>query len=278
MDDALFDVHVHAAPCVTDRRGDDVDTVGWYEAAGFAGCVLKGHCESTVGRAVAAGRDRRVRVHGGVVLNQPAGGVNPAAVAAALSMGGRVVWLPTVDARHHRDAGLAHPPPCTDLDHAPAALPPVDWSTAAPVRAVLELIRDHDAVLATGHVGPDEAAWVVDEARRLGVRRVLLTHPAFTVPGLSATATRELCERGAVAEVTAYQLLHQPGWDGARLAGFVREVGPRHCLLSSDAGQPTSPKPPEALRRLMEALVAAGVDPGAVHAMASDVPARLVTA
>jgi hypothetical protein len=113
------------------------------------------------------------------------------------------------------------------------------------------------------------------------VRRVLLTHPSFTVPDLSAARTRALCELGApgevVAEVTAYQLLHQPGCDAAALAAFVRDVGPEHCLLSSDAGQPTSPPAPEALQQLVDALAGQGVDRGALRAMAGDLPAALVT-
>lgn len=276
-EDALFDVHVHAAPCVAPRLADDVDTVRAYERAGFAGCVLKGHCEPTVGRAVAAGHDRSLVVHGGIVCNQVAGGLNPVAVAAALTMGARVVWLPTVDARHHRHAGLAHPPPCApDLGAAPLALPPTDPTTAEPVRTILRLVADADAVLATGHVGAAEVAWVVAEARRAGVTRLLLTHPSFTVPAMTAAEARELCEAGAVAEVTAYQLLHQPGWDAARLATFIREVGPARCLLSSDAGQPSSPEPPAALQQLVEALVGAGLDRGAVRDMASSIPEQLV--
>lgn len=275
----MFDTHVHAGPCVTARLLDDVDTVAAYEAAGFEGCVLKGHCEPTVGRAAAAGRGRRIAVYGGIVLNQVAGGINPAAAAAALTIGARVVWLPTVDARAHRAAALSHPPSCApQLGEGPSyAAPPLDPSSAEPLRTIFRLVADHDAVLATGHLGADELEWVVDEAVAAGVRRVLLTHPGFTVPALSAQRTRELCERGAVAEVTAYQLLHQPGCDAAALAAFVRAVGTDRCLLSSDAGQPSSPPAPQALEQLVEALAGEGVDRGALQAMAGDIPAALVT-
>lgn len=280
---ARFDLHVHSAPCVAPRRADDVATVRAYAAAGFAGCVLKGHCEPTVGRAAAAAAalpdPEALAVYGGLVLNDPAGGLNPAAVAAALALGARVVWLPTVDAAAHREAGLAHPPPC-----APAAVagpgwacPPRDPEAAAVVGQIVRLVAEADAVLATGHVSGDEAAWVVAAARRAGGRPVLLTHPTFAVPGLRPAQVRELCDLGAVCEITAYQLLHQPDCDAARLAALVWEVGPARCVLSSDAGQPTSPPAPEALDRLVEALVSAGVDRGACEAMASAQPAALVS-
>lgn len=275
----MFDVHVHAAPCVSPRLLDDADTVAAYERAGFDGCVLKGHCEPTVGRAAAAGKGRRLAVYGGIVLNHVAGGLNPAAAAAALTMGARVVWLPTVDARAHRAAALTHPPSCAPVlgDGPSYAAPPVDPSTAADLRTVIRLVADHDAVLATGHVGAEEIGWVVAEAAAAGLRRVLLTHPSFTVPALTAAQTRAFCEQGAFAEITAYQLLHQSGCDAAHLATFVRTVGYDRCVLSSDAGQPTSPPAPEALAQLVDALAGEGLDRGALRAMAGDIPAALIT-
>jgi hypothetical protein len=274
----VFDLHVHAGPCVMPRLADDVRTADWYEAAGATGFVLKGHCEPTVGRAAAAGAGRDVAVYGGIVLNNPVGGLNPAAVAAALSMGARVVWLPTVDARAHRESGLGHPSSCAPaLEPSPShALPPVDPSSEPTVRTILRLVAEADAVLATGHVSAAEAAWVVREARREGVTRLLLTHPGFTVPGMSAADARELADLGATVEVTAYQFLHQPGCDAARLAAFIREVGEMRCVLSSDAGQPASPPAPEALQQLIDVLVGQGLDRATVTAMSSRIPQQLV--
>lgn len=276
-----FDLHVHSGPCAAPRLADDPTTVAVCERAGMAGCVLKAHCEPTVGRAAGAGAGRSITVLGGVVLNHPVGGLNPAAAATALELGARVVWMPTVDARAHRRAGLATPPPCHRSGPAgrPLAVPPVDGGAEPAVRRICRLVADADAVLATGHLGPEEVAWLVDAARREGVRRVLVTHPFFSVPGLGPAEMRELAEeRGAHAEVTAFQLLRQPGMTAARLAALVRAVGDRRCVLSSDAGQPDSPPPPEALDLLVEALGSQGLDRGALEAMASQVPADLVLA
>jgi hypothetical protein len=269
----VFDLHVHSAPCVLPRLGDDVETVGWYEAAGFTGCVLKGHAEPTAGRARAAAAGRGVAVHGAVVLNAAVGGLNPGAVEAALGLGARVVWMPTLDAWAHRDAGLPCPRPGSEV----YATPPVDPTSESAVLEICALVAEADAVLATGHLSVAEIAWLVPRARAAGIRRVLLTHPSFTVPSLDASATRALGDQGAYAEVTAYQLLHQPEMTAARLAAFVRDVGPERCILSSDGGQPDSPPPPEGLARLVEALTAEGLDRGRLAAMASEVPERLVT-
>ncbi len=58
-----------------------------FAEAGFSGCVLKGHCEPTAGRAAAAGAGSGIVVLGGIVLNHAVGGINPAAVTAAGSPG-----------------------------------------------------------------------------------------------------------------------------------------------------------------------------------------------
>lgn len=269
---------MHAAPDIVARRADDEGTVAAYRAARYAGCVLKAHHESTVGRAHAAARASGLAVFGGIVLNRHAGGINPAAVAAALGAGGRVVWLPTADAHTQAAAGL--PRLCDTeprIGRHTLAVPPVDPTVEPALRTVLALVAEADAVLATGHVSTAEAAWVVDAARAAGVRRLLLTHPSYTVPDMPPAAARELAARGAHVEVTAYQLLHQPGCDAERLAAYVREVGYERLVLSSDAGQPDSPPPPEALALLVDALVAAGLDRAALLAAASEIPARLVS-
>ena len=268
----MFDLHVHSAPCVLPRLADDRTTTGWYDDAGFSGCVLKGHYEPTAGRAAAAGKDRRVAVYGGVVLNQPVGGLNPAAVEVAIALGARVVWMPTLDARAHRDSALPLPPVAA---RAALAVPPADGASEEAARAIVRLVAEADAVLATGHLSAAECAWLVEAAREEGVRRVVLTHPTFVVPAMTAAEVLALCELGAVAEITAYQLLH--GADAGALAALAGELGPERCVLSSDAGQPDSPPPPEALAFLVERLVAAGLDAPAAEAMASETPERLVT-
>ncbi|MGQ0840015.1 DUF6282 family protein [Actinokineospora sp.] len=271
----MFDCHVHAAPDVLDRIGDDSDIAAHYVDFGCTGFVLKGHYESTVGRAHALSRSSGLRVVGGITLNQAAGGVNPAAVAATLTAGGRVVWMPTADAHTQQRAGL--PRLCDQdprLDRGVFAVPPVDPTAAAAAELVLALIADHDAVLATGHLSGPECAWLLDRARHYGIRRVLLTHPSYTVPGLSPNDIRELSQAGGVVEITAYQLLHQPNCPPALLAEVARAAG-GGLVLSSDAGQPNSPPPPEALGRLVDSLDRAGVDRGLLDAAASTVPAEL---
>lgn len=271
----MFDSHVHAGPDVLDRIGDDTAVGEAFALADFSGFVLKAHYESTVGRAHAVARLTGQDVYGGVALNQHCGGVNPSAVAAALGAGGRVIWMPTADAHTQHTADL--PRLC---QHEPRigthtyAIPPVDTRATAATETVLELIADYDAVLATGHLSGEECRWLRDRARHYGIKRVLYTHPSYTVPGLDPSAIAELVSYGGCAEITAYQLLHQPGCTPAMLARAAEAAG-NGLILSSDAGQPDSPMPPEALMLLIDTLAAEGLDRTWLEAAASTTPTSL---
>ncbi|WP_426246678.1 DUF6282 family protein [Nocardioides sp. LHG3406-4] len=271
----MFDSHVHAAPDVLPRIGDDATIAGAFETSGHTGFVLKAHYESTVGRAHAVATATGLDVFGGIALNQHVGGVNPTAVAAALGTGGRVVWMPTADAHTQRAAGL--PALCLHeprLGSHSYAIPPVDPSAAAAVDLVLDLIVEHDAVLATGHLSEAECRWLAARAGDKGVTRLLFTHPSYTVPGIQPAGVRHLARIGGHIEITAYQLLHQPQCTPALLARVAEAAGAK-LVLSSDGGQPDSPMPPEAVTQLIDVLAGEGLDRGWLKAAAAEVPHEL---
>ncbi len=274
----MFDCHVHAGPDVIDRIGDDLAVAQAYDLADFSGFVLKAHYESTVGRAHALSRTTRQMVYGGIALNQHTGGINPSAVAAALVSGGRVVWMPTADAHTQQSAGL--PRLCGQqprLAGQTYAIPPIDPTKEHDTDVVLSLIADYDAVLATGHLSDAECRWLSQRATHFGISRLLFTHPSYTVPGLDPTAVATLVQSGGFAEITAYQLLHQPGCTPAMLARVADAAGP-NLVLSSDAGQPDSPMPPEAVAMLIDALAGEGLDRKWLEDAASDIPEALFAA
>lgn len=273
----MFDLHVHAAPDVRSRLLEDTRLADAYSSAGATGFVLKAHYESTAGRAAAC-RRRGLSVYGGVVLNNAVGGFNPQAAAAVLRSGGRVIWMPTEDARAHRQARLGSFADSDPRLQAPLlAAPPLEATHERAIRLILSMAAEADAVIATGHLSAREVRWLVGEAGTLGVRRILLTHPGYTVPAMDARDAARFAALGAHVEITAYQLLHQPGCTVARLAAYVRAVGYDRLVLTSDAGQPDSPPGPEALALLVDSLAGAGLDRGALEACASEVPWRLVS-
>jgi hypothetical protein len=103
--DGAYDLHVHSSPDLFPRIADDAAMVADAARRGFAGVVMKNHFEGTASRAAIAARAvPGLRVYGGLVLNRYVGGINPHAVDAALRLGARVIWMPTLDAACHRRA------------------------------------------------------------------------------------------------------------------------------------------------------------------------------
>ncbi|MFN8234197.1 MAG: DUF6282 family protein, partial [Actinomycetota bacterium] len=97
-----IDLHCHPHPDLFPRLADDLEVVQHAAGLGLRAIMVKCHSEPTVSRAYLTQKMvPDVQVFGGIVLNRSVGGINPAAVEAALRLGGREVWMPTVDAAFH---------------------------------------------------------------------------------------------------------------------------------------------------------------------------------
>jgi Family of unknown function (DUF6282) len=280
--EGAVDLHVHFAPSFFERWGDGLDLARACEQARMAGVLLKAHEGSTV--AAAAVLDRlfpTLRVFGGVVLNRYVGGINPAAVEAALRLGGRCVWFPTMDADAHARAfgstgaypsqrgGIESPHGIRLLDD--------DGEVVAEAREVLALAAEHDALVATGHLDGSEVAALLPAAREAGSRRFLFQHPFFTVPGVSVEELEPFVEHGAVVELTYLNV--SPTWRTSTVeqaAEALSRFGGDAVVVSSDAGQAHNPAPPEALRSFAQALREHGVAEAELVKALRDTPLRLI--
>ncbi len=250
--------------------------------AGMTAIVLKCHHESTVSRAAWASRVvPEVKVFGGIVLNSHVGGLNPAAVEAALRLGAKEVWMPTIDAANHaRVYGSRgkYDVQTSGKEEAEGGLTIFRGEELAPeVKAILDLIAQHDAILGTCHLSPEEIFALVRAARGIGVRRILITHPFFRVPGLQVGQIKALTEMGAMAEFGYCTV--SPMWAYVRLDQVLealREVGPGRAVLMSDAGQRHNPMPPEALRVFAQCLHEKGLSEADVRRLVVDNPRFLL--
>ncbi|MGA8458774.1 MAG: DUF6282 family protein, partial [Streptosporangiaceae bacterium] len=193
----MADLHVHASPSLLPRHGDDATTVAAEHAVGFSTVVLKAHEGSTVERATVAGGD----TFGGVVLNSPVGGANPDAVQVAARLGGRMVWMPTVSARTHK-AGAASPELAVHRGFELGLVEVIDGGRIRPEWLdVLDVVAEHDLLLASGHLSAAETVTLFAEARRRGVARLLVNHPMMAFLGWNDDSARALRDLGAYLEL-----------------------------------------------------------------------------
>ncbi len=262
-----IDIHAHAAPDpVAARRHDALDLARACRDAGMRAIVFKSHEYPTVPAAHVINRVvEGFTVYGAISLDDEVGGLNPAALEASARMGAAVVWMPTFCAAFWRRTRMNREDGITVLDEQ-GKLKPV-------VHELLDIVRAHDMVLATGHLGPEEQAALVPEARRRDIRTVV-THAEVTpVP---VELTKQFSQAGAYVEHAYICVTGGRGHSFASVAAMIREGGPEQAILSTDLGQAANPSPPEGLRMFIAGMLAEGFTDAEVERMVKRNPAALL--
>ncbi len=266
-----YDMHVHVAPDVIERRIDDIGLAKEFLGRGLRGFALKSHYVPTTERAsVVMKAVPEIAVYGSITLNHSIGGVNPVAVEIAGRGGCRIVWMPTVDAANETsvrgNGPKTNPPFWAKIQQEMAAEgivpPPISvldrrGRLCDAALDCLELIAKHDMVLATGHLGRKEIFAIVREARKMGIRRVVVTHAEFPSQNLSALEQRELADMGALIE-HCFTTMHTGKASWKEAFTNIRETGFERCLLSTDLGQSTSPVVSDGFAMFAQRLLNAG--------------------
>lgn len=278
------DLHVHPGPSPYPRRLTAAEAAAEAGAAGMRAIVIKSHHNPTATDAASAnsqnGRDR-AEVFGGIVLNSYVGGFNSDAVNVALNLGARIVWLPTVSSPLHiaQEHNISFP---TAENHLrpprPVQALTRNGALRAAVRAVLREIATADGVLASGHLDADSIIVVFEEARRLGVRRLLVNHPNFIVKATRAQV-RKMVELGAYVEHVSCHYdtrSHFHSFTAETLARWVRAIGPERSVLASDLGQADNPLPAESLVTVGRLLRSSGFTTRELRAMTVDNPSLVL--
>lgn len=266
-----IDVHCHTAPDALARSVDDVALARQAKAAGMRAIVLKNHYTATADRAWLAMRaEPGIEVFGGIALNRAVGGINAEAVLRMAQMEGRrgrMVWLPTWDARHWvAAAGEARPSLGVVVDGRPVP----------ELAEVFRVAADHGLVIATGHASPEESLVLIEAACAAGVRHVLVTHALAPQLGMTDEHLREMVRRGATIELVWLQHHPPAAVPVARAVAAIRAVGAEHVVIASDFGQAANPAPPEGLRAFIVALREAGITDAEIDLMAKRNPARVL--
>ncbi len=120
-----------------------------------------------------------VKIFGGITLNYPVGGLNPAAVRASAGFpNGKFVWVPTLDTYHHVETtGGATTGYLQDEKETGIRLLDKDGKVVPELKQILEIIAENDMVFAIGHYPARDRRTVIDEALKIGVKRILADHP-----------------------------------------------------------------------------------------------------
>lgn len=270
-----WDLHTHASPDIVDRACDAFELAAACRRAGMRGVVLKSHLGSTAMAArLVAGSAKNLKVLGSVTLNAFVGGLNPAAVEAALRLGAAVVWLPTVHAAHHlKRIGKSPYGP-----HAGISILAGNGRLKGEVHEIAELVAKRGAALGTGHSSPREIMRLHKELRaRLPRLKLFVTHVLYSTPDLSPIELSRLADRRTWLELAYHSVSPASGVAPPRRAAAAIKALPKaRWVLTSDAGQKNNPLPPRALEAFARLLRREGIPAEKLSRMVTTSPAALV--
>lgn len=265
----VVDLHIHTMPDVRQRRLSDIELAQEAARVGARAVVIKSHLVPTAGRAYIAEKVvPGVRVFGGITLNPPVGGLNPAAVETAIRMGAKIVWLPTAWSSHERKLAGKN-------DGVESV---INGKVVPALVSILELIARHDVALATGHLSPAEILTVVDKAKTIGVRKIIVNHPEWWSINLPISDQKRLVPYGVFFE--RCYATRQPGKDYeknfAKNLQAIESVGCETTILATDGGQTENPVWSEAYSEYIAYLLSAGISTEIMDKMTKTYPAQML--
>ena len=284
-----YDMHVHPAPDVMERSGDDILFANLAKDAGMKGFAIKSHYVQTGDRAYYAKKSvPDIDVIGTITLNNSVGGINPLAVDIAGRLGCRLVWMPTVDSlneyqmRGKQDesklpywAQMQRQLDADGMVKPPVAVFDKDGKITSDMEDVMSLIKKYGMILASGHLSPAETIKLVKIAVERGLKRIVITHPDFPTTFFTLDQQKEL---------SRYEVLFERCYTTAATGKVpweyvlkeVRETGPETNILSTDLGQKTSVSPVDGMKKFIEFFLSSGFSVDDVKEMTVENQNRLL--
>ena len=274
--DGVIDAHIHPYPDpYVPRVGDQIDLAIAACQAGMSAVLFKCHQIPTAGTVPLVQKvlnqwadehdKKRLDVFGGVVLNYAVGGLNPAAVEANARIGGRVVWTPTSDAGHFyylcgKSGGIEV------VDENGNVVPPM--------KEILSLIAEGDLVFNISCQWVRDVFCLIDEAKKIGVKRVNLVHPNHPSSLATVEQMKIASDKGSFIELTRNYGSTSFSWDVFMKA--YKLIGPDKIIGSTDAGYFNRATPVVAMRQYIIEMLLQGIPEEDVEKMVKTNPRELL--
>ncbi|MCK4967165.1 hypothetical protein KAS50_09040 [bacterium] len=214
---------------------------------------------------------------GSLVLDMEIGGINPAAVDAALAgsriyAGGdaRVIWMPSETYQIDKYVFMTGS----------------NGNLLPEVNEVLKLVAESNVVLATGHLPYKHVINLVPKAKELGVEKIMITHPDW----LDLEQQKSLCRYGVYFnrcigtwswqnKVDMKELKDNPVYFASLVKPSVenmRTVGIERNVISTDWGPHTFwDNPPLAMKPYIWSLIENGITENEIDTLVRKNPSYL---
>jgi hypothetical protein len=142
------------------------------------------------------------------------------------------------------------------------------------------MIAEHDVVLSAGHLHISEIYPLFDEAKRRGVKRLLVNHPTFLI-GCSLDDIRALVKMGAYIEHSFCMFIEMrrgkaPMCSPQELAALIEAGTIERTILASDLGQAGNDRPVAGFRNIVGTCIDLGFSDAEIRRMIAQNAAELI--
>lgn len=244
------------------NEATDFNTILAAVDAGLKAVVLKwpGGGDSTIAAKFANSYfGKKTKFFGGVVLDNAVGGLNPYAVNSCAKNGGKFVWLPVQDAKHHRFWGG------TD-DHDAVLVIDSNGDLLPEVYEILQVVADNKMILGTGHLSGHEVNEIVKVASQYEISKIILNHPLLL--GTNDDYLEKIIRPGVYIE-HCYVPNHPKYFDVKLIIDSINRFGFEHSLIGDFGTYFDDPN-------IADALVAFGMSYADVRKLTLDTPLKIM--
>jgi predicted urease superfamily metal-dependent hydrolase len=151
-----------------------------------------------------------------------------------------------------------------------------DMKLLPQVRAIFELIAEHDLAVVFGHTTHAEIYEMAELVQRLGIRKAFVDHPFSPFVALSVAQMKELTGVGIYMNFTFDELSPLLGLNPAVMCSAIQELGTDYVTLSSDCGEPLFPNSVEAMRQIRAYMNAFGLSQDEVDRISITNPGKII--
>lgn len=279
-----IDLHCHSGPSVMPRSLNHIQAMHDAEANGLRAVMVKDHYYSATPITEMLNThfsQLNVRLFSGVPLNNTSGGFNPYAVDHGIKLGAKLVWMPTFSSLNHIEHERKHqrfphtikpmrePTPLTALDES--------GKLRDEVLPILDIVAEHDVILSGGHLHISEIFVLFEEARRRGVKRLLVNHPTYLIDA-TLEDIRSLAGMGAYVEHSICMFVPEAVkfYEPPMLKELIDAGTVERTILGSDLGQVGNCSPIKGFRNVICICLELGYTESQIKTMIGGNPAALL--
>jgi hypothetical protein len=202
--------------------------------------------------------------------------------AKMLKSGVIALWMPNNTSAHTLSIVGGKPIAWDKTADPNAHTEPLPWSEAlkyghyllddkgrlmSDIEEIFRMAHDHNAAIFFGHPTKQEFRAMAEYSQKIGFKKGVVDHPFSPFVNLTIEEMKDAAAAGLWINFTYDELSPLLGIDPASMYKAIRTVGPEHCTLSSDAGEPLFPNSVESLRLLRGHMAAFGCTPEEIYTM-----------